>query len=258
MKKVIYILFCVLISTLCTFASETELYGIGAKLIKDPFSKRTFILEVLPETNARKAGLPVGGEIISVDNIKTKSQPIEDIIKMIKGEKGTTVNLLVKYNKKKTNYEITREKININPHKTDKMFDLHWRQVVPEIYEKTQYIPISIASRTSKKYYYQVVLPVNYWADRKSRFKIGYEVCKEYPKSDQNSCFMNLVNREIAKTDNDRQIEIQQEMAYQQARQNFINSMHSVQTNNNLNNINNSIQQQNMYLNNINNSLRNW
>ena len=105
----------------------------------------------------------------------------------------------------------------------------------------------------------------NYWANREDVFKNGYNACLTYPKNEQNACLMNLVNREIAKTDKDRQIEIQEQMARQQATQNFVNTMNQIQTNNNLNSINNSLQQQNfqlqntnMHLYNINNTLRGW
>jgi Na+-translocating ferredoxin:NAD+ oxidoreductase RnfG subunit len=57
----------------------------------------------------------------------------------------------------------------------------------------------------------------------------------------------------------------QQQAIQQQARQNFINTMNQIQTNTNLNNINNSLQMQNMHLQNtnmqlfnINNSINRW
>ena len=74
---------------------------------------------------------------------------------------------------------------------------------------------------------------------RKIGFKKGYDACMTYPKMDQSACLINLVNREIAKTDSDRQAEIQEQIAKQQATQNFINTMNQIQTNTNLNNINN-------------------
>ena len=99
---------------------------------------------------------------------------------------------------------------------------------------------------------------MNYWEKRKETFKIGYNACLSYPEKDQSSCLMNLVNREIQKTENQKQIELQQQALQQQARQNFVNTMNQIQTNNNLNNINNTLQQQNMRLYNINHSINHW
>ncbi len=265
MRKLIIILTILFFTVTVASAIENQVCGIGARLLKDPFGKKTFILQVLPNSPAEKYNLPVGAEIISVNDVKTKSYNISQISEMITGQEGTTVNLLIKYNGKKTNYEITRAKVNIPQKKEDKNFNLHWNQVAPEGIADDIYIPNSIASRVSRNYYLQYVAPVNYWVERKAGFKKGYDACMSYQKTDQNSCLMNLVNREIAKTDNDRQMEMQQEMARQQATQNFVNTMNQIQTNTNLNNINNSLQQQNfqlqntnMQLYNINNSLRGW
>ena len=70
-----------------------------------------------------------------------------------------------------------------------------------------------------------------------------------YPASEQNACLINLTNREINKTAQDRHLEIQENMLRQQAIQNSINAVNQILMNNNLYNINNN-------LNNINNKLR--
>lgn len=272
-KKICLFLIAILftISTVA-FAVENQLCGIGARLLKDPFGKKTFVLQVLPDSPAQKFNLPVGAEIVSVNDIKTKSYTLQEISKMIMGEEGTVVNLSIKINGKKANYAITRGKFNIPQTAEDKTFELHWRQVAPEGIEDNIYIPLEIASKVNRNYYQQYVAPTNYWVERKVGFKRGYDACMSYPKAEQNGCLMNLVNREVAKTDNDRQMEIQEQMARQQATQNFVNTMNQIQTNNNLNNINNSLQQQNfqlqntnmqlhntnMHLYNINNTLRGW
>ena len=59
---------------------------------------------------------------------------------------------------------------------------------------------------------------------------------------------MNLTNREINKTSQDRQIELQENMIRQQAIQNSINNFNQSQMNTNLQNINNNLR-------NINNKL---
>jgi len=99
---------------------------------------------------------------------------------------------------------------------------------------------------------------IQYWFDRKKIFTKGYNACLSYPKNEQNSCLINLVNREIAQTEHDRQAELQEAMIQQQARQNYINDLNQRSINNSLQDINNSIRNTNYNLNNINNSLRRW
>ena len=264
-KYVIIALLILFFSTAITYAVEEQICGIGAILLKDPYGKKTFILKVLPNSPAQKMNLPVGAEIISVDDVKTKKYSIDEISNIIKGEEGSKVNLLVKYKGQKTNYEITRGKVTIPQKKVDKTFDLHWKQVVPEGYENAEILPMEIYDRICRDYRLLHANPNNYWAERKLNFKKGYDACMSYPKTEQNACLMNLVNREIAKTDNDKQLTLQEQMMRQQAIYNITSTMNQIQTNTNLNNINNSLQQQNfnlmntnMQLHNINNTLRGW
>lgn len=258
MKK-LYIAFILLV--LCLFqiadAVENQICGIGVLLLKDPFGKKTFIIGVLPNSPAQQSHLQIGAEIISVNGIKTKPLSLGQISSMITGQEGSKVNLLIKYNRNKTNYEITRAKVNIPQEEEDNTFVIHWQQVVPKGLENKTYIPDEVASKVSRSCYSQVVAPINYWAERKIGFKKGYDACMSYPKAEQNICLMNLVNREIAKTDSDTQVEIQEQMVKQQAVQSFVNTMNQIQTNTNLNNINNSLQQQNFNLMNTNRQLYN-
>ena len=100
----------------------------------------------------------------------------------------------------------------------------------------------------SKKWFNETVPIINYWIARKEKFRSGYNACMTYPESEQNACLMNLTNREINKTAQDRQIELQENMIRQQAFQNSINNFNQSQMNTNLQNINNNLR-------NINNKL---
>ena len=101
MRKLIIILTILFFTVTVASAIENQVCGIGARLLKDPFGKKTFNLQVLPNSPAEKYNLPVGAEIISVNDVKTKSYNISQISEMITGQEGTTVNLLIKYNGKK-------------------------------------------------------------------------------------------------------------------------------------------------------------
>lgn len=261
MKKKYILLFviCLLIISTKSFATETEYGGIGCVFKKD--GSKTYIIKVFPNTPAAKAMIQDSTQILEINGQTSKKLSIPEISNLVRGEIGTTVNLLVKEGKEKKEIIVERGKVSL-PQIKDEKFLLHWKQVAPENYTSMGYF------NNSRKYSASLQNEIeyfNYWENRKDAFKTGYDACLTYPQNDQSACLINLVNREIQKTENQRQAELQQQAIRQQARQNFINSMNQIQTNTNLNNINNSLQQQNMHLQNtnmqlfnINNSLNRW
>ena len=224
-----------LIFSLKVVAAEDEYSGIGAIVIKD--RNKVFILKVLSDSPAHKALLQGCTEIIQVNGERIKKYSLQEIIYMIRGKVGTTVKLLVKQNGKKRTVELRREKLDIQTN-DDERFITHWKQVAPADYKGIGYV------YNSKKYSINLQNGINYnnyWENRKTAFKNGYNACLSYTEEEQNGCLMNLVNREIQKTAYDRQAELQEQIIINQN-----------QMNSNLNNINNSIQQQNTYLQNTN------
>lgn len=177
---------------------------------------------------------------------KIKKMNIAQVTNLIRGEEGTTVKLTIKYNKEQSILEIPRKQFKI-PEKVQDKFELHWRQVAPAN-ARIEPIPQNLINNMSKKWYNEVVPFTNYWLTRKANFKNGYDACMTYPANEQNTCLMNLTNREINKTSQDRQIELQENMIRQQAIQNSINNFNQSQMNTNLQNINNNLR-------NINNKL---
>lgn len=247
MKKV-FISFILIGSFLqCLVYAETSICGIGANLVKDPYNKKVFVFKTFPNSMALKYALPEGAEIISVDNQKVKNLSIDQVSTLIRGEENTKVKLVIKYNKKESIIEIPRAKFVLPEKKQDK-FETHWKQVAP-INARIEPIPQNMINNMSKKWYAEVVPFTNYWLERKVEFKNSYDVCMSYPSSEQTACLINLTNREINKTAQDRQLEVQENLLKQQTIQNSINAVNQIQMNNNLYNINRN-------LNNINNKIR--
>ncbi len=226
--------------------AENIICGIGANLVQDPYNKKIFVLKLLPNSPALQYNLPEGAEILAVDDKKIKKMNIAQATSLIRGEEGTTVKLTIKYNKEQSIFEIPRKQFKI-PEKVQDKFELHWRQVAPAN-ARIEPIPQNMINNMSKKWYNEVVPFTSYWLTRKANFKNGYDVCMTYPANEQNTCLMNLTNREINKTSQDRQIELQENMIRQQAIQNSINNFNQSQMNTNLQNINNNLR-------NINNKL---
>lgn len=244
-KGLIFLVLIVVISQSFVFA-QTSICGIGANLVKDPYNKKVFVLKTFPNSMALKYGLPEGSEIISVNDRKVKKLDINQVTNLIRGKEGTKVKLVIKYNKEESTIEIPRAKF-ILPEKVQNKFEIHWKQIAP-INARIEPIPQNMINNMSKKWYAEVVPFTNYWLSRKAEFKNSYDVCMSYPASEQNACLINLTNREINKTAQDRQLEVQENMLRQQAIQNSINAVNQIQMNNNLYNINNNLR-------NINNKL---
>lgn len=220
MKK-FAIIFILLFLFQTGFAVENEFYGTGISVLKDTYSKRTYIFEILPESPAEKYGLKQGAEIIEINEIKTKKLSEKEITDKLNDKNEIAVNLLIKEKRKKNLYNLPLKNLSVPPEKKQsKTFNLHWKQVVPEKYENANYIPDAISDKVSGNFYANVVQPQNYWYKRKQNFTIGYEACMSYSASVKDNCLMNLVNREIAQTNNDRNVRLQKELIFQQEIQN--------------------------------------
>lgn len=247
MKKVLITFALLGLIIQSTVFAQNAICGIGVNLVQDPYNKKVFVFKTYPNSMALKYGLPEGAEIISVNDKKVKKLNINQVTELIRGEEGTRVKLVTKYNKEESIIEITRAKF-ILPEKVQDKFEIHWKQIAP-INARIEPIPLNMINNMSKKWYVEVVPFTNYWLARKAEFKNSYDVCMSYPASEQNACLINLTNREINKTAQDRQLEVQENMLKQQTIQNSINTVNQIQMNNNLYNINDN-------LNSINNKIR--
>lgn len=89
--------------------------GIGIYMIADEESRRVVVYYPIPESPAEKAGIKAGDKIISVDGTEYTSSDFDNIADYIKGEEGTTVNIVIERNGERLSFDIVREKINTNP-----------------------------------------------------------------------------------------------------------------------------------------------
>jgi len=70
-----------------------EFSGIGAHL--DARAQQVIIVDTIEGSPARKAGLKAGDQIVKVDNTSVVNMAVDDAVKLIRGERGTTVRLTV-------------------------------------------------------------------------------------------------------------------------------------------------------------------
>lgn len=89
--------------------------GIGIYMVADEKSDRVVVYYPIPNTPAEKAGIKAGDLIVSVNGVEYTAKDLDTIADYIKGEEGTTVNLVVERDGKRLPFEITRAKVNTNP-----------------------------------------------------------------------------------------------------------------------------------------------
>ena len=90
-----------------------ELTGVGIQILKDSESGFLVIVSPIAGSPASESGIKAKDKIISIDNISTKGLDIEGAVKLIRGKKGTKVNLEILRNGSIFNKTLVRKKIEI-------------------------------------------------------------------------------------------------------------------------------------------------
>ena len=90
-----------------------ELTGVGIQIMKDIESDDLIIISPIEGTPAYESGIKSGDKILSIDNIPTKGLNIEDAVKLIRGKRGTNVNLEILRNSRIFFKSLTRKRIEI-------------------------------------------------------------------------------------------------------------------------------------------------
>ncbi len=86
--------------------------GIQIGVVRDTLS----VLSVFEDSPAYSIGLETGDKIIKIDTVKTKGMKTREASKLIKGEKGTVVDLTIyrTFTKEKLIFSITRGDVKVN------------------------------------------------------------------------------------------------------------------------------------------------
>ena len=90
-----------------------ELTGVGIQIIKDSETGDLTIVSPIEGSPAFEAGIKAKDKIISIDKIPTKNLDIEGAVKLIRGKRGTKVNLEILRNGSILNKSLIRKKIEI-------------------------------------------------------------------------------------------------------------------------------------------------
>ncbi|MDE2126320.1 MAG: S41 family peptidase [Armatimonadetes bacterium] len=89
-----------------TITTQGDFEGIGAMLQQD--GPNTMVAEPIQGGPAEKAGIKANDIIAKVDGVPAIGKNIDDVVKLIKGPKGTIVHLTILRDKKQLPFDITR------------------------------------------------------------------------------------------------------------------------------------------------------
>jgi carboxyl-terminal processing protease len=92
-----------------------QYYGIGAGLVQDSETMEVSISRVYEGTPSEEAGLLEGDVILSVDDIEADSMDVTDLVKLIRGDEGTSVHLEI-YRESTDEYlsfDVTRKNVTL-------------------------------------------------------------------------------------------------------------------------------------------------
>lgn len=92
-----------------------ELTGVGIQLAQDEETKDLRVIAPIEDTPAFKAGILAKDAIVKIDGKSTKGMDVNDAVKLIRGEPGTSVTLTVRRGNKEVDYQLTRARIELHP-----------------------------------------------------------------------------------------------------------------------------------------------
>ena len=191
-KFLILSIFSLVSLYMVAFANDTQFCGIGAEIVKDGYTKRTVITKILPNSPAQKANLPTGAEILEINGVKTKPYSFNQIADMVKGAEGTKVNLLVKHNGNKLNYEVTRGMVTDVEAQNAKQYNPYrpeWKEFCPYGMEYAAPDNSFHMPGTMKALHAE---DMNYWYQRKQDFEKELSFCDNVDIGARNACYDKL------------------------------------------------------------------
>jgi carboxyl-terminal processing protease len=92
-----------------------ELTGVGIQIAKDKDTEEVVVIAPIEETPAFEAGIMAQDVIVAVDEQPTEGMELNDVVNLIRGQRGTEVTLTIRRDERVLEFPIVREVIQIHP-----------------------------------------------------------------------------------------------------------------------------------------------
>lgn len=92
-----------------------ELTGVGIQLAQDEETKKLMVIAPIEDTPAFKAGVLAKDIITKIDGKSTQGMDVNDAVKLIRGQEGTSVTLTIQRGNQEKDYPLKRARIEIRP-----------------------------------------------------------------------------------------------------------------------------------------------
>lgn len=117
---------------------ESNYVGIGVRL--DNIDNQNIIIEVFRGSPSKEAGIRDGDIIISVDGVNTEGYSIDQLLEILLGDEGTSVDLGIRRGLDEITYDLTRRPITIP---TVEEIDLEESDMDVRLLDKTAFIRVN-------------------------------------------------------------------------------------------------------------------
>ncbi len=92
-----------------------ELTGVGIQITKEEETDNIIVIAPIEDTPASKAGIISQDIIRNIDGTSTKGMELNEVVSLIRGKSGTSVELKIEREGKMLDFTLTRAKIEIHP-----------------------------------------------------------------------------------------------------------------------------------------------
>jgi carboxyl-terminal processing protease len=92
-----------------------ELTGVGIQLAQDEQTKKLTVIAPIEDTPAFKAGILAKDTITKINGKSTEGMDVNDAVKLIRGQEGSSVTLTIRRANEEKDYKLTRARIEIHP-----------------------------------------------------------------------------------------------------------------------------------------------
>ena len=160
-KRSIILILAIFAFTPFVYAQNAE---VGIRTLTS--GNDTYIVNILPDSPADRAGLLPGSKIYKINNNKIKNYTTQEIAKSFFGDENSEITLTINYYGDKKDIKMERKKLDYKQNQNSQCME-YWKQFTPEYYVSNTVL------KQYENYPRKIRLYIranNYWANKQNTF----------------------------------------------------------------------------------------